>query len=113
MSEGLSSPVAFGDLVFRLNSPGILRCTRIANGEELFKERLPGADPAVSPIVTADDRIYFASAGKTVVIQAGPQLKILAESDLGDPSTATAAVADGRIFLKGKSYLYAIGHKKP
>tara|TARA_R110002110_G_scaffold242378_2_gene458793 strand:- start:147 stop:386 length:240 start_codon:yes stop_codon:yes gene_type:complete len=56
--------------------------------------------------------IYFASAGKTVVIQAGPKLEILAESDLGDPSLATAAVANGRIFLKGKAFLYAIGNKK-
>jgi outer membrane protein assembly factor BamB len=113
MSEGLSSPIAFGDLVFRLNSPGILRCVRIASDKELFKTRLPGVDPAVSPIATADGRIYFASAGKTVVIQAVPELKILAESDLGDPSIATAAVADGRIFLKGKAFLYAIGNKKP
>jgi outer membrane protein assembly factor BamB len=109
MSEGLSSPVAFGDRVYRLNSPGILRCVRIATGDELFKERLEGADPAVSPVVTPEGHIYFASAGKSVVIEAGPELKILATSDLGDPSLASAAVADGCIFLKGKSFLYAIG----
>ncbi len=111
MSEGLSSPVAFGDLVFRLNSPGILRCTRIATGDELYKERLEGADPAVSPFVTPEGHLFFASAGKSVVLQAGPEFKILATSDLGDPSLAAAAVADGRIFLKGKSSLYAIGPK--
>lgn len=70
-------------------------------------------DPAVSPIATADGRIYFASAGKTMVIQAGPELKILAESDLGDSSRAAAAVADGKLFLKGKAFLHAIGNEKP
>ena len=40
---------------------------------------------------------------------AGPELKIIGESDLGDPSRAAAAVANGRIFLKGKAFLYAIG----
>ncbi len=113
MSEGLSSPIAFGDLVFRLNSPGILRCVRITSDKELFRTRFPGVDPAVSPIATADGRIYFASAGKTMVIQAGPELKILAESDLGDSSRAAAAVADGRLFLKGKAFLHAIGNEKP
>ena len=113
MSEGLSSPIAFRDLVFRLNSPGILRCVRISSDKELFRTRFPGVDPAVSPIATADGRIYFASAGKSIVIQAKPELKILAESDLGDSSRAAAAVADGRLFLKGKAFLHAIGNKKP
>jgi hypothetical protein len=64
-----------------------------------------------STIVDPDGRFYFASAGKMVVIQAGPELEILAESDLGDPSLATAAVSGGRIFLKGTRFLYAIGNK--
>ena len=113
MSEGVSSPVAFGDLVFRLNSPGIVRCVRIGSSDELFKERLPGANADVSPIATADGRIYFATAGKSIVLQAAPELKILAESDLGDPSGAAPAVAGGRMFLKGKAFLYAIGNKSP
>lgn len=69
-AEGLGSPVAFGDLVFRLNKPGVLRCVRITTGEQIFEERLEGADPAISPVVTRDGRIYIASAGKTVVIRA-------------------------------------------
>jgi len=113
MSEGVSSPVAFGEFVFRLNSPGIVRCVRISSSDELFKERLPGANPDVSPIATADGRIYFATAGKSIVLNAAPELKILAESDLGDPCSAAPAVADGRIFLKGKAFLYSIGNKSP
>jgi outer membrane protein assembly factor BamB len=109
MSEGLSSPVAFADRVYRLNSPAGLRCVRISDGEELFKEPLPNADPSVSPFATPEGRIYFASAGKTVVIEASDQLKILAESDLGDPSRAAAAVANGHIYLKGSRFLHAIG----
>lgn len=112
MAEGVSSPVAFGDLVFKMTSPETVRCVSIESGEELFKERLPGVSPDVSPFATADGRIYFASAGKSIVLQAGPELKVLAESDLGDPSGAAAAVANGRIFLKGKSFLYAIGSSR-
>lgn len=108
-SEGLSSPVAFGEFIYRFNSPGVIRCIRIGDGEEIYKERLPNANPSVSPFVTPEGRIYFASAGKTVVVEAGPTLNIVAESDLGEPSHAAAAVADGKIFLKGHKFLYAIG----
>jgi outer membrane protein assembly factor BamB len=112
MSEGLSSPVAFEDLVFRVHSGGWLRCYRITDGEELFQVKFPNADPSVSPIVTPEGRIYFASAGKSVVIQATAELKILGESDLGDPSVAAPAIANDRIILKGRNFLYAIGNSK-
>jgi outer membrane protein assembly factor BamB len=110
-SEGLGSPVAFGEFVFRLNSPNVLRCVRIAEGDELFKERLEGVNPSVSPIVDPEGRIFFASAGRSFVVQAGEELKVLAESDLGDPSLASAAVSGGKIFLKGGKFLYAIGKR--
>jgi hypothetical protein len=113
MAEGVSSPVAFGDLVFRLTSPETLRCVRIGSGEELFKERLPGASVDVSPVATADGRIYLATAGKSFVLKAGPRCEVLAESDLGDPCGAAPAFADGRIFLKGRAFLYAIGIGQP
>lgn len=112
MSEGLSSPVAFEDLVFRVHSGGWLRCFRITTGKELFQVKFPNADPSVSPIVTPEGRIYFASAGQSVVIQAGAELKILGESDLGDPSAAAPAIANDSIILKGRNFLYAIGNSK-
>ena len=111
MSEGLSSPVAFGEFVYRINSPGVVRCIRITDGKELFKERLPGVNPSVSPFVSPEGRVYFASAGKTVVIEAGPKFKVLAESDLGDGASSSAAVSDGKIFLKGRKFMYAIGSR--
>lgn len=87
----------------------MLRCVRIAEGDELFKERLEGVNPSVSPIVDPDGRIFFASAGRSIVVQAGEELEVVAESDLGDPSLAAAAVSAGKMFLKGGKFLYAIG----
>ena len=51
-------------------------------------------------------------AGRSIVIQAGEELEMLAESDLGDPSLASAAVSGGKIFLKGGRFLYAIGKRE-
>ena len=111
--SGLGSPVAYGDLVFRINHPSILLCIKITTGEELYKERLPqGIDPAISPVITPDGLIYIASAGKSLVVRASEKFEPLGESDLGDASHASAAVSDGKLVLKGKAHLWCIGKKQ-
>jgi outer membrane protein assembly factor BamB len=109
--EGFSSPVIVGDYLYRVHNPGILKCWKLDSGEQVFSERLAGIATAPSPIATADGRIYFASAGKSYVLKAGPTPEILATNDLGDGSEASPAVAGGRIFLKGRQYLLCIGKK--
>jgi outer membrane protein assembly factor BamB len=110
--EGYSSPVIVGDHVYRVNSPGILQCRKLDDGEPVYKERLPaGFDQAASPFATPEGRIYFASSGKSVVVAAGPKFELLATNDLGDSSSASAAVAGGRIYIKGGRKLYCIGTK--
>jgi outer membrane protein assembly factor BamB len=108
---GFSSPVVVGDYLYRLCDPEMLRCWKLADGEEVFTERLPGVSTACSPFTTPEGRIYFASAGKSYVVKAGAKLEVLAVNDLGDGSQASSAVAEGCIFLKGRKRLYCIGHK--
>jgi len=43
------------------------------------------------------------------VVQAGPVHKVLAVNSLGEPIIASPAIASGRLYLRGVSYLYAIG----
>jgi hypothetical protein len=50
----------------------------------------------------------LASAGRSFVVKAGPTFTLLATNELGDDSQASAAFADGRIFLKGRKMLYCI-----
>ena len=105
----LGSPIVVGDHVYRLGGGGRLICLAVADGKEVYREKLPGASRWASPIATPEGRIYFASAGKSYVVQAGPAFKVLAVNDLGDSAHASAAVSDGRIFLKGRKHLYCIG----
>jgi hypothetical protein len=62
--------------------------------------------------VDGDGRIYFASAGKSYVIQSGPKFQILAVNDLGDVNHPSPAVAQGRLFLVGAKNVYCIGQTK-
>ena len=101
-----------GDHVYRISNPGIIRCWKLRDGELVYEERAERITPSASPIVSADGRIYFASSGKTYVIQSGPEFKLLSINDLDDhPDYTSAAISNGRIFLKGKSYLWCIGTK--
>ncbi len=109
--QGFSSPVIVGDYLYRVHAPGVLKCWQLATGKQVYSQRLEGVSTSSSPIATADGRLYFASAGKSYVVQAGPKFQVLAVNDLGDASQASAAVADGRIFLKGGRNLYCIGKK--
>jgi outer membrane protein assembly factor BamB len=107
--EGFSSPVLSGEYLYRLYRPGVLGCWKWATGEKMFAERLEGIDPDVSPVATADGLLYCASAGKSFVLRAGPQLEVLARNDLGDASRASPAVAHGRLYLRGGRNLFCIG----
>lgn len=110
--EGYSSPTISGDHVYRQHNPGILKCWNLGDGKRVYSERMPnGVEPAISPFVTPDGRLWFVGGGKSVVVAPGPKFELLATNDLGDPSKASAAVAGGRIFIKGGKNLYAIGKR--
>jgi outer membrane protein assembly factor BamB len=109
--EGFSSPVIVGDYLYRTHSPETLKCYALATGKAVYSERLPGLSPRNSPLATVDGRIYFASAGKSYVIKAGPRFEVLGTSDLGDASDASPAAAGQRLFLRGARNLYCIGKK--
>ena len=109
--EGLSSAIIAGGFVWRTNNPETLKCIRLATGELAFSERLSGVSSWASPFATPDGRIYFASAGKSYVLKVGEKLEVLASNEIGEESRASAAVSDGRIFLRGDRHLYCIGKK--
>jgi outer membrane protein assembly factor BamB len=111
--EGYSSPTIAGQFVYRLHNPSIVRCLNLATGERMFDARLAGVNGSASPIATADGRLYFAGGGKSVVLAAGSRLETLATKDLGDDSAASPAVAHGRLYIKGRKYVYCIGKKGP
>jgi hypothetical protein len=107
-----SSAIIVGDYLYRISDPGLIKCWELATGEVVYEERTPKITPSASPIASADGRIYFASSGHSYVITAGPKFEVLATNDLNDnPDYATPAVSGGRLFIKGKSYLWCIGKK--
>ena len=110
--EGLSSPIIVGDYLYRLHNTATLKCFKLTTGEVMYTESLSGVSTSASPSATDDGRVYLASAGKSYVLQAGQKPDILATNDLGDAGFASPAVSDGKLFLKGRKWLFCIGSKK-
>lgn len=108
--EAINSPLIVGKRLYRLTSPGVLKCYDIADGRRLYAERLEGLFSTwASPIVDGRGRIFFATGGKSYVIQSGPEFKILGVSDLGDGNHPSPAVSAGRMILVGSKNVHCIG----
>jgi outer membrane protein assembly factor BamB len=109
MVDGFNSPLIADGRLYRLFKQ--LKCIDVATGQEIYSETLGPGTPHASPILTPDGRIYYASAGTTYVIKTGPKFELLAKNELGDNSSASAAISDGLIILKGAKNLFCIGKK--
>lgn len=107
--EGLGSPIIVDRYVYRLHTPGILKCWELATGRLVYTERLEGISTTwASPIADPKRRLFFANAGKSYVIKTGPEYRVLAVNDLADGNHPSPAVANGRLFLVGMKNLYCI-----
>jgi outer membrane protein assembly factor BamB len=89
-----------------------LTCWNIETGKKVYQERVEGATSNwASPVADAAGRIYLASAGTTVVLQSGPEYRVLATNSLNDANHSSPAIAGERIYLVGTKRLYAVGAK--
>ena len=97
-------------LYFLLTNNGFLSCFDAKTGQEHYsRQKLEGiSDTFVSP-VGAQERVYLTgSNGTTLVIKRGPKFEILATNSLDDNFTASPAIVDKEIYLRGHKYLYCI-----
>jgi len=54
--------------------------------------------------------VYVASDdGHVVVLEAGPELRVLADNDLGESILATPAISGGRLLIRTRTQLYCLG----
>ena len=111
--SNVSSPVFLdGRLYFAHEQLGIAHCADARTGEILYEERLPRGGQIYPSTVLGDGKVYFTSrTGKTFVVAAGPEFKLLATNELGDRSLfhASPAIADGHLYIRSDRMLYSIG----
>jgi outer membrane protein assembly factor BamB len=102
-----ASPVAAGDLVFLVNESGLAMCLDLANGEKYWESRLPKR--YFASVIAAGGRVYLCSEnGRTTVVERAPEMRVLAENDLGEDVYASIAVSGERLLIRSTEHLYCI-----
>jgi outer membrane protein assembly factor BamB len=109
------SPLIHDGLVYLCKAEfGLLTCVDLATGKELYKQRLRNVKYRASPVY-ADGKIFVtAHDGCVSVIKPGPKFELVAENKLDDNFSASPAISNGRIYLRGwgsAPHLYAIEAK--
>lgn len=104
----VSSPVATDKYVLTAASGGIVTCLNAATGKMVWTHEYDAGFNA-SPVIVGE-RVYLTDTkGKTFVLKLGDKFEQLAENVLGEPCDATAAIPEGRIYLRTLKNLYCIG----
>jgi outer membrane protein assembly factor BamB len=107
---GMPSPVVVGDLLYFFGDKAV--CYDKRTGVEKFRKRMPGGTTAVGCPLVIGNRIYVVNErGRTVVLEAGPEFKILGESAVGSDDEvfwATPAVAGDSLLIRSSDAIYCI-----
>lgn len=99
-----------GNVYYLRHYQGVLTCLDAKTGKEVYgRARLPGIRNVYASPVAANGRIYVTSLdGVTVVLTAGANPETLAVNRLDDRFSASAALVDKELFLRGETALYCI-----
>jgi outer membrane protein assembly factor BamB len=105
------SPLLYDGLLYYLKSnQGFLTCVDAATGKVHYgREKLEGIRVIYSSPVLAAGRVYLSGrGGLTFVVKHGPAFEVVARNKLNDSFTASPAIADGELYLRGHKSLYCI-----
>jgi outer membrane protein assembly factor BamB len=109
-SAYVPSPILYEGLVYLMTDRGLLTCLDARTGEVRYE----GARPPVtssfmaSPVAAEGHLLLTSQDGDTFVVKAGPRFEVVRTNPLGEPVGASAAVAGGRLYIRGEQHLFAI-----
>jgi outer membrane protein assembly factor BamB len=110
----MPTPLIYRGYVYVLGNGGILNCYALADGREIYRNRLPdvGSGFSASP-VASDGKIYLSGEdGEIFVVKAGPEFEVLARNEFGEPLMATPALSGGLMIVRTQRHVWAIGQKR-
>jgi len=105
------SPILYGEYVYLVTDKGLMTCLDAKTGAVKYEGgRVPVPATFMASPVAFDGKILLPSQdGDTFVIKAGPAHEVLRTNSLGEPISASPAMANGRVYIRGERHLFAIG----
>jgi outer membrane protein assembly factor BamB len=110
-SAYVPSPILYEGHVYLLTDKGLVTCLDAKTGAVKYEGQRPPV-PATfmaSPIAVDGRLLLMSQDGDTFVVKAGPEFAVERTNPLGEPISASAAVAGGRLYIRGEKHLFAIG----
>jgi outer membrane protein assembly factor BamB len=112
-TDHIVSPFVHDGRMLLLKGGGITTLFETSKGEALRgPKRIPNASEYFASPIYGDGKIYVAGEnGVVVVLKDGPDYEVLAKNDMGDSIVGTPAIADGRLFIRTRTKLLAVGQE--
>ena len=110
----LPTPIVYRNHLYVCTNRGILTCYAAETGKQIYRERVRGggAKSFSASLVAADGRLYLTSEeGVVLVVQAGPEFKLLHVNPVGEYCLSTPAIAQGLFLIRTARHLVAIGQE--
>jgi outer membrane protein assembly factor BamB len=104
------SPIAIGPYFLVVADNGVASCFVAETGERLWRERLP-REHSASTLAANGLAYFFSDYGVMSVIRPGPEFDVVAQSELGEPLSASPAVYDNHLYLRSHHHLFCIAPK--
>jgi len=105
----IPSPAAAGGLVFLLRANGTLTCRDLKTGAQVWSHDFEGCQFRSSPAVVGDKLYLLSQQGVLIVVAVGRDFHELGRCDLGEGCDASPAFAPGRMYVRTRQHLYALG----
>ena len=100
-----------GDLLFWIGDTGVATCAEAKTGKVLWQERASKKEVTASPVLVGDKILVIAEDGQYCVLKASKTFEVLESGTIGEPVSASPAVVDGKLFVRGATQLFCFGKK--
>jgi outer membrane protein assembly factor BamB len=104
------SNILYGDYVYLLTDTGVVTCLDAATGAITYEGGRPPAPARFmgSPVAFGGFIAMTSEDGQTFMLKAGPTHEIVRTNTVDEPVYSSLAIANGRIFIRAETHLYAI-----
>lgn len=113
--SNLSSPLLYRNRLYVVKAGGLSSCYDARDGKVLWERSRLGnfGDYFASPVAVDGKVLIAGKNGFIVVLEDGPELKVLGKHDIGEELIATPAIADGRLFIRTRENLICVSDESP
>ncbi len=103
------SPLFYEGRIYLARNGGLLAAVDAASGEQIYRERLPGAGGgySASPVCAGGLLYLLSEGGQLSVVEAGAEFAARHRFDLGERASVTPAIDADTLYVRTEGHLWA------